>query len=343
MLYGLSHGLVRLSQATLTVRAAALTGFGTLCRSLGLDDRHLLRRVGLWPNAEAEPDRRVSAPAVNRAFELAATESGRPDFAMLLSELRGFSNLGPVSLLARDEPSVGDALSAIEAYLPLHNDALTVTRERFGDVVVTRLALLGSAEPLVQSIDIAVAMHYRILARLAGETFPAEEVCLTRARPANVSAFTRVLGPNVRFEAPFDGIVVRAALLDRPNPMAEAALRPYAAQVVGQVQAGRNARMTDRVRRLLALLLSSGRCTATRVAEVLGTSRRTLTRQLAAEGTTFLALLDEARDAVAQRHLAAGARGLAEIADLLGFSGHAAFTTWFRKRHGVPPGAWRPG
>lgn len=328
-----------MSQTALTVRAAALTGFGKLCRSLGLDERRLLRRAGLSPASEAEPDRRVSAAGVNRAFELAAAESGRPDFAMLLSELRGFSNLGPISLLARDEPTVGAALAAIEAYLPLHNDALTVTRECFGAIVVMRLALLGSAEPQVQSTGIAVAMHHRILARLAGETFPAEEVCLTRARPANVSAFTRVLGPNVRFEAPFDGVVVRAALLDRPNPMAEAALRPYAAQVLSQVEAGRAARMIDRVRKLLALLLSSGRCTAARVADELGTSRRTLTRQLANEGTTFLALLDEARDAVAQRQLAAGARNLGEIADLLGFSSHAAFTTWFRKRHGVPPGA----
>lgn len=326
--------------ARLTVRAAAVTGMTALCRSYGVDAGRVLRAAGLPADIEAQPDRRVPVTAVNEALERAAAACGRDDFGLRLSELRGFSNLGPIGLIARDEPSVGSAMAAIEAYLPLHNDALAVTREHFGDVVVLRSVILVPG-PKVQARDIAVAMQHRILKQLAGPAWEAEEVCLTRSPPADISRFRRVLGPHIRFNAEFDGIVVRSDLLERPNPMAEEGLRSYASRLLRIGDAGQPEAMADRVRRVLSLLLSSGRCTAEHVAAQLGVSRRTLTRALEAEGTRFLALLDEARIDVARRQLEARARSLAEIADLLGFSSASAFSTWFRHHHGITPRDWR--
>jgi|CXWL01.1.fsa_nt_gi AraC-like DNA-binding protein len=335
------HNIFNMSHAShLTIRAAAITGLSALCRSYGVDSARVLRAAGLPAGIEAEPDRRVPVVAVNKAFEFAALATGREDFGLRLSELRGFANLGPISLIARDEPTVGEALAAIEAYLPLHNDALAVTRERFGEIVVMVSSVLSSGAK-VQASDIAVAMLHRILRQLAGPDWQAEEVCLTRPQPVDISRFRAVLGPRIRFDAEFNGIVIRADLLDRPNPMAEAAFRPYASQFLRMAVPGHGEAMADRVRRMLSLLLSSGRCTAEHVASQLGVSRRTLTRALASEGTRFLTLLDEVRTDVAQRQLSARARSLAEIADLLGFSCPAAFSTWFRHRHGVPPREWR--
>lgn len=324
----------------LTVRAAALTGLGALCRSYGVDAAAVLRAAGLPAMAEAQPDRRLPVLAVNRVFELAALACGRDDFGLRLSELRGLSNLGPIGLIARDEPTLGAAVAVIEAYLPLHNDALAITRQRFGDLIVLRSEVL-TAGSKVQALDIAVAMQHRILRQLAGPQLEVEEVCLTRSMPADPSRFRQVLGPRLRFNAEFDGIVVRAELFDRPNPLADAAFRPYSGQLLQSAAPGAGEAMAERVRRVLGLLLSSGRCTAAHVAAQLGLSRRSLTRALEAEGTRFLALLDEARRDVAQRHLASDARSLAEIADLLGFSSAAAFTTWFRRCHGMAPRDWR--
>lgn len=324
----------------LTVRAAAVTGLSALCRSYGVDAARVLRAAGLPAGIEAQPDRRVPVSAVNQAFELAAIATGRDDFGLRLCELRGFSNLGPIGLIARDEPTVGAALAAIEAYLPLHNDALAIRRESAGDLVVLHTAILA-AGPCTQARDIAVAMQHRIIRQLAGPDWQAEEVCLTRAAPADPARFLQVLGPRLRFGADFDGIVVDAALLARPNPFADAAFRPYASRLLDLTDPGRGEPMRERVRRVLSLLLASGRCTAAHVAAQLGLSRRTLTRALEAEGTRFLALHDEARAEVACRHLAGGSRSLAEIADLLGFSSPAAFSTWFRRLHGTAPRDWR--
>lgn len=324
----------------LTLRAAALTGLGALCRTYKIDAARLLREAGLPSNAESEPDRRLSVSAANQVFELAAMASGQEDFGLRLAELRGLSNLGPIGLIARDEPTVGEAFAVIEAYLPLHNDALSITRQRFGEIIVLRSEILEAGNR-TQAISMALAVQVRILRQLAGPSWSPEEVCLSRPQPADLSRFRQILGPRLRFNAEFDGIVIRADLFARPNPMAEAAFRPYASQLLGNLAPGAGETMTARVGRVLALTLPSGRSTAAHVAMHLGTSRRTLTRALEAEGTRFLELLDQAREAVAQRHLAGQARSLTQIADLLGFSSPAAFTTWFRRRFAVTPSEWR--
>lgn len=325
---------------SLTVRAAALTGLAVLCRSYGVDAVPLLRQAGLPANAEVQPDRRFPVEAVNHVLELAAAATGRDDFGLRLAELRGLSNLGPIGLIARDEPSVGAAFAVIEAYLPLHNDALAISRQHFGELVVLRSEILAPGRK-VQAIDMALAAQHRILHQLAGPGWAAEEICLTRAAPADPGRFRQILGTRLRFDAEFDGIVIRADLFERPNPLADTAFRPYASQLLRSAAPGASEAMAMRVERILPLLLPSGRCTAAQVAAQLGLSRRTLTRALESEGTRFLELLDQAREDVARRHLAGRARNLGQIADLLGFSSPAAFTTWFRRRFGQSPSQWR--
>lgn len=96
-----------------------------------------------------------------------------------------------------------------------------------------------------------------------------------------------------------------------------------------------------RIRRILPILMANRRCTADHVASRLGMSRRTLTRQLAAEELSFLQLLDAMRDDITQQQLALPGRKLADIADTLGFSSPAAFSGWFHRRHGLSPRDWR--
>jgi len=324
----------------LTVRAAALTGLGALCRSYGVSAGEVLRAAGLPATVEGEPDRRVAGAAVNLVLELAAEACGCDDFGLRLSELRGLANLGPIGLIARDEPTIGAALAAIEACLPLHNDALALHREPFGELVALHAAVLMPGAKW-QASDIALAMQHRILRQLAGGQWQAEEVLLTRPPPSDPARFRQALGPHLRFGAESDAIIVRAELLERPNPLADPAFRPYASWLRGGVDPGRGEPMAERVRRVLWLLLPGGRCTAAHVAGRLGLSRRTLTRALEAEGTRFLALLDETRRDVAQRQLAAGTRSLTDISDLLGFSSPAAFSTWFRHHHATSPRQWR--
>lgn len=325
---------------TPTVRAAALTGFGALARSYGLDAAAILRACGLSGDAEREPDRRLPTARVNQAFEHAAELAGIEDFGLRLSELRGFSNLGPVTLLARDEPDIRSALGVFTSYLPLHNEALTIDLIEQEDLAILSCTLAGEG-PKVQATDVAVAMLHRILRQLLGTGWTPIAIHLERQRPVRVGPFERAFAAPVRYAQDFSGIVLDRADLGRPNQLAEAPLRPYAAQLRAALPGLSELAMAERVRRLLRAMLAGRRCTAPLVAERLGLSRRTMERRLAEEGVTFHGLLDEVRGELARGQLTGSRRSNAEIAELLGFASSAAFTAWFTSHHGQPPQVWR--
>ena len=278
--------------------------------------------------------------ALNRLFEHAAAEAGAEDFGLRLAELRGFSNLGPVTLLARDEPDIRSALGIFISYLPLHNEALSIDLTEEGGLAILACTVAGDG-PRVQATDLAVAMLHRILRQLLGTQWYAQGIYLERPRPVTIGPFERAYGTRVHFAEDFSGIVFDPTDLDWSNLLAEAALRPYTAQLRAGLQGLADLPLAERISRLLRAMLAGRRCTAPLVAERLGLSRRTMERRLAAEGTSFHILLDKVRGEVARGQLTGSRRSSTEIAELLGFASAAAFTAWFTTQFGLPPQTWK--
>lgn len=101
------------------VRNAALSSYIELSQSLGIDPRALMKQVGLDPVGLAVQDRWIPGAAVAELLELSAAAARREDFGLLLAERRRFSNLGPISLVLREEP---DARSAVR--LPVRQERM---------------------------------------------------------------------------------------------------------------------------------------------------------------------------------------------------------------------------
>jgi AraC-like DNA-binding protein len=96
-----------------------------------------------------------------------------------------------------------------------------------------------------------------------------------------------------------------------------------------------------RVENAIATLLPHGHARLTLVAARLGMSSRTLARRLAAEGSSFAAILADTRSALANRYLADRTLAISQIAWLLGYTEISAFTRAFRQWTGLPPRAAR--
>lgn len=77
------------------------------------------------------------------------------------------------------------------------------------------------------------------------------------------------------------------------------------------------------------------------VADAIEIDRRTLSRWLKSEGTSFKRIAGQARLDVAKQLLADTSMNLAEISAALGFSEPAAFSHAFRRWTGTTPSAWR--
>lgn len=316
------------------VRAAALTHLEPLAQAAGLDAAALAARAGLPLRALDDPDLMVSAQAVGRLLELAAAQARDPAFALRMAAERRLSNLGPLGLLVRDEPTLRHALEALVRHIHVHNQALSVEVQAEGGLVTIRLDLVAEGgAPITQATELALGVTYRVLSLFLGASWRPRLVCLAHRGPRSLSVHRRFFGPAVEFGHAFNGIVCNERDLDAPNPGADPVMARYTQRLLQQAPRGGRA-FTDAVRQVVVLLLPRGHCRVERVAQHLGMDRRTVARHLAAEGTSFSALVDTLRSELLARYLAGPAPVLGEVALQLGFSAPSAFARWHRARFG---------
>ena len=115
----------------------------------------------------------------------------------------------------------------------------------------------------------------------------------------------------------------------------------YARQYLDSILEQPHATTADKVRQFVRALLPSGRCSIEQVAQHLGMDRRTVHRHLAGDAEKFSSIVDAVRVGLATRYLTTTDRPLAEVADLLGFSGLSALSRWFSGRFDCSASAWR--
>jgi AraC-like DNA-binding protein len=323
------------------IRAAALTAFPEVARSLGLNPDTLLSAVDIDRRALDDPEMRISSRAFGRLLELAAEKSRVEAFGLRMGETRSVAILGPIGLLLREEPTVRDALHSLTKYLFLHNEALVLHLDEVEDQAVVSLEIhLARQMPFRQGVEISVAVLYRILQSMIGNAWQ-PIVCFTHEPPARRDVHHRVLGPRVDFRCNYNGVIFPARDLTRPIPGANPVFAEHARRYLESITTRTGTSLEAKVRDLVRVQLSSGRCTIDRLANQVGCDRRTLQRKLALEQVTFNAILDSVRSELAVRLLQNRQASLASTADLLGFSGDSAFSRWFLDRFGSRPSDWR--
>jgi AraC-like DNA-binding protein len=324
------------------VRAAALSRYLELSQTLGLDPQPLMRKVGLSAAALAVQDRWISGSAAAELLELSAAASGREDFGLRLAELRRFSTMGPISLVLREEPDIRAALDVLVRHQRMYNEALHPRLSEAESLATLRVDLqFGEQVVARQATELAVGAFHLLLRNFIGTNWIPLSVCFAHGAPADARTHARVFGPVVEFDREFNGIVLYASDLDRPNTMADPLLRTYVGRFFERIAAPGDADVVGRVCEIIEALLPAGRCSIDEVARGMGVDRRTVHRYLAAHGETFSSLLDSTRAQLAEQLMANPRRSLTDISDLLGFSSPSAFSRWFRGQFGCSPKEWR--
>jgi AraC-like DNA-binding protein len=131
------------------------------------------------------------------------------------------------------------------------------------------------------------------------------------------------------------------AMFDEPLPQADShTLQMCIAQCDVLMQRNEQRRGITAVVRS-KLFRESGRFpTLPEMAAELDVHPRTLRRQLAEEGTSFRALLNEARSALAVDLLCNVGLTVDQVSKRLGYTDTSTFCHAFRRWHGIPPGAY---
>lgn len=315
------------------VRSASLTNYADIARKFRLDPYRLLSEFGLPQRCLQEPELKVPMDAVRGLLEASAERSGVQAFGLLMAETRRLSNLGPLGMLAREKPTLRAALEALAHYTNRLNEALFLTIEEAGDVVVLREQLiLGSSGPVRQATELAIGVAFGALQALLGVGWKPRRVCFAHDAPADRSVHDRVFGRIVEFGHDFNGIVCSRKDLDLTNPNADPLMARYAEGLVEASYAPKAPDMTSQVREVVVALLSTGNCTIDLAVQRLGIPRRTIHRHLSQEGRTFSDIVEAVRRELATRYMADKQRSLTDISSLLGFSAPSAFSRWYRRQ-----------
>lgn len=313
-------------------RSAVLDGFAVVARQCGLDPHGLLARHAFPPGCLDDPEVKVPTAGVIDLLEDASRLAGEPAFGLLMAEMRQLSTMGAIGLLMREQRDLRSALTSLSRHGWTQIDGLSLVLEVDRELAILSLSPApGLARSAPQAMELSLAALVRLLRRFIAPDWTPEMVLFDHPKPAGIAAHLRAFGVAPLFSMDRQAIVLRAADLDLPiagsDPVAARQLERYLVFMAG----ARAATLAERVRLSIETLLPQGRCRIDLVARQFGVDRRTLHRRLAAEGTSFSALVDAVRQEQLRRHLADHHRSFTEISELLGFSCLSAFSRWKRR------------
>lgn len=250
-----------------------------------------------------------------------------------------FSALGYLAMSSR---TLGEAIALLPRFESLVlEQGLTELVPQGDDAIWLRWSTATPAPAILE--DFILAAWVSLGRWLTGRDLVPSRVAFSHAAPADPSAFQAVFGTELTFAGPSAGVLFPRAWLDLPVLQADAELHALMLARAEALQAtpavlGPYSR---RVQALLPDLLPRQQATITAVAEALALSERTLRRRLAEENRSFQQLLLGQRQALARHYLRDPSLSLLEVALLLGYSEHSAFTAAFRQWQGMTPQQYR--
>lgn len=324
---------------TFHVRSASLINYVNLAQEAGLDPLAMVIEAGLPVDALDNPDMKIPGVRVRALLEASARRSGWRDFGLRLAETRQFWVLGPLALAVREQATLRPALAVLIRHIRLHNEAIHLWLEEDDHAVALHMDSPAAGMPR-QALELSMGTMVRFFKRALPQGWQPLRVCLTHNAPADLQVAHRVLGRRLEYGALFNGIVFSHQDMDLPM-VTHTRLDEDTRRYVHSIITGSSQSVTAQVRQLALALLPSGQCSLASIAQHMGVDPRTIDRRLSREGASYGNVLHEIRMGLVRQLMESPARKQVEVASLLGFSGPAVFSRWFRKEFGCTPGEWR--
>jgi AraC-like DNA-binding protein len=270
-------------------------------------------------------------------LEALAAEAGGPDGAMELGRALAKGPLHPALIAFSASPDIRTGLHRLAVFKPLIAPVTLTIREGDG-----RLAILfkpaESPSALPPSVAVMeLAYFLELLSMFAARQI--RPLSLTVPNGALVTdSFRRLAGCEVLSG---DHVSLSLSMADASLPIISADTAVYRAveqELMARLKSLTSVGgMAERVGREIRSSLPSGRVSAQTVADRLRVSTRSLQRKLKDEGTSFQAILDETRAALALVYLRDQKLGTEETSFLLAYRDPNSFYRAFNDWTGMTP------
>lgn len=313
-----------------------------LLQDLRISPPRVLRRAGLPADLFARPPIEL-APAEYFALwrgiedEAADAASGTRNLAVEIGRAISVDLFSPALFAALCCPNLAAAAVRIAEHKPLIGPVRLEVDTRDGVTVHYRWPLEPAPPELLALTEV---LFWVALARIATREAVRPKRVEVAAPPvpgqrAEIETFLRArVRTTGRYAIQFSPADARRPFLTENEQMWRA-LAPDLRRRLHDLDAA--ATVAQRVKAVLVETISGGDPSVETAATRLGTSTRTLQRQLTAEGTTFQKVLAATREALARHYLGEGVLPTEEIAFLLGYADATSFYRAFRAWSGTTP------
>lgn len=307
-------------------------------------DVSMLKRLAA-PVASDDPDARAPEHIVEATWRMAATLTHDAGLGILVAESLPRGALDLVEYAFRSSASLGEGLGRLARYGRILSDRVVARTETSDDSLLMLIRDVGRTRLHPARTEFGLAIAMKLARDGTGHNIIPRRVCFAHPAPADDYEHRRFFGTKVRFSAGSNSVLLPARDGKRPLIDADEALAAIVRRRLEGVLAAQDARATGplsgRVRRVLVESLGRTSVTPDTMAEALGTTRRTLSRRLAAEGTSFRELHDDVRAEFARVMLGDQSSSVADVAFFLDYSEPAAFHRAFRRWTGRTPGQFQ--
>lgn len=314
-----------------------------LVHRFGITDDEILSPLAIDPAVISDPAARLPLSVIEQVFSRASLLTGEPGLGIYLGLSMRPSWHGHLGFATMTASNVREAIELGTRFLPTRTTAFGLSLEVSGveaSLVIEEKGNLGRArEPLMFAMLVGLA---QVASALTDVAMTRGTVDFAFPEPPYFARFRHVLHDRARFGQPSFRLAFQSAILEFPLKMADtASLRLATEQCERELQSlGFDGLLAGRVRALLGRN-EEGFLDQEQVASALAVSVRTLKRRLANEGTTFTALLEDARRARALLLLHSDVLTVDQIATKLGYADGAAFSRAFTRWTGKTPGSYR--
>lgn len=330
-----------------SVSSAYLRNFVDACISLGAPEARIMALIPGDRSSLDHPDRRFPGETVIHLLDLTAEEIGNDTVGLLAGERFKPARFLEVGYALASASTLREALEINIRFQALTQEllrtSLEITQERGRIQLIPALACNETMRRVTETIFAGYVKAGRMLTRDSTNMIERIQFRHRYPGPHCEAAYRQVFGPNISFGARENLMILKPGLLSTPLPGANPeVVRLMSRKLESRLKMLRQAApLRNQVLNCLHNQLLRGDACLEQTAALVGVSGRTLRRHLAAQGTSFGELLQEARREAAEVYVRSQDMTLTEIAHALGYGDQSAFVRAFRNWYGMPPGAYR--
>lgn len=324
---------------------SSVAGIYETALEFGVDLTEQLTNYGLSPETVAHGQAVYSNSEIADILLLAARETKREDFALLVASRQDISNSNRVFLLLRTAATLRASFRKAIEYTHIYARSMSWMLEtnQGSERLCGAIEYTGLTPNQHRIImELLLVQTYNLINHITVTAPSIERVYFASARTNAAPEFSRYFRAPVEYDAEVFGLEFENGALDEPLIYANRNFHEHIQLYLPKPGESLVAPLDERVRAVIRSLLPTSMLSIERVARTFDCSVRTLQRRLKAEsGTEYHQLVDEVRFDLARQFLAQSNMSLSDLALAVGYSSPANFTRAFKRLFGCTPRAWR--